>query len=383
LEEELADIGLTQGATIEFMPKLQTPEELAALARELRLAVGREHLGEVKDLIAGGADPNLAGRITGCPEELPLYAAARVGSLEIVKYLLYAGADIDKKTKDGTTALHTAALWGHESVVQYLCEAGAKLDLRDSDGRMPLHKAAVAGHPGIAEILCRHGSPIDECDSCVSLCSAEGRTPLELARYELGLGWSGDDAKRFQATVEVLKDAFYTIPDAANTEWDPQQTLTTNRDKVDTKDRQDRTPLHIAAAQGKVEVVRMLLERKAAVDAKDSYGNLPLHLAVRRGHSDVVRVLCEAHKKLGVTLDATNKQLGSAALHVATEYGHCEILAVLCDSGAVVNTQDSKGRTCMDIALLAPWFKKDDLLRILKAFGGKHSEELVEVDSPL
>ncbi|KAN0138146.1 Ankyrin repeat-containing domain protein, partial [Lactarius tabidus] len=81
------------------------------------------------------------------------------------------------------------------------------------------------------------------------------------------------------------------------------------------RDNNGRTPLHLAVVGAHLEVIRMLLERKAkgnlgifwlllaqGADAfkfasgrsvRDNNGNTPLHLAVIGGHLEVARMLLE------------------------------------------------------------------------------------------
>lgn len=51
------------------------------------------------------------------------------------------------------------------------------------------------------------------------------------------------------------------------------------------------TPLHAAADQGHLAIVKLLIQHKANVDAQTLRGDTPLHLAAYRGHSDVMRAL--------------------------------------------------------------------------------------------
>ena len=60
---------------------------------------------------------------------------------------------------------------------------------------------------------------------------------------------------------------------------------------VNSKDDQDITPLHNAAQEGHLEIVRYLVEKKAEIVCYDTSGNTPLHLAARKNHLDVVKFL--------------------------------------------------------------------------------------------
>ena len=57
------------------------------------------------------------------------------------------------------------------------------------------------------------------------------------------------------------------------------------------------TALHLAAENGHLEVVRLLLATgKAEVDSKDKYGRTPLSWAAENGHLEVVRLLLATGK---------------------------------------------------------------------------------------
>jgi len=64
----------------------------------------------------------------------PLHAAAYMGQLEVVEYLIGLGAQLDQQTTYGNTALGYAARQGHEQVVARLLAAGAATELADGRG---------------------------------------------------------------------------------------------------------------------------------------------------------------------------------------------------------------------------------------------------------
>ncbi|KAJ1979626.1 hypothetical protein H4R35_001446 [Dimargaris xerosporica] len=51
------------------------------------------------------------------------------------------------------------------------------------------------------------------------------------------------------------------------------------------------TPLHFAAANGKLALVRILLQWGAAVDVADEYGSTPIDVAAAQGHVEIVELL--------------------------------------------------------------------------------------------
>nr|XP_015826828.2 cyclin-dependent kinase 4 inhibitor C [Nothobranchius furzeri] len=75
------------------------------------------------------------------------------------------------------------------------------------------------------------------------------------------------------------------------------------------------TVTHDAAREGFVDSVHALIDNGADVNLVDDDLNLPLHLAAREGHLEVVRLL------LGLTADPTaTTGLGYTALELALDY---------------------------------------------------------------
>jgi ankyrin repeat protein len=94
------------------------------------------------------------------------------------------------------------------------------------------------------------------------------------------------------------------------------------------------TPLLRAAKKGHVEVVVMLLEKSAAGNqGKSDYGDTPLFMAAQQGHLLVVRVLLEK----GAAVNQATTDDGATPLFAAAYEGHFEVVRVLLEKGAAVN----------------------------------------------
>jgi len=66
-----------------------------------------------------------------------LIMAVTENNIEIVKLLIDAGVNLDKKDEEGFTALHHA-IWNNIEIVKLLINAGANLNLKDRNRETPL-----------------------------------------------------------------------------------------------------------------------------------------------------------------------------------------------------------------------------------------------------
>ena len=90
------------------------------------------------------------------------------------------------------------------------------------------------------------------------------------------------------------------------------------------------TPLYIAARNGHLEVVRLLVESGANKDQGKTNGATPLLAAAEKGHLEVVRLLVE----LGANKDQGTTDKKATPLWVATQNMHLDVASLLIESGA-------------------------------------------------
>ena len=105
------------------------------------------------------------------------------------------------------------------------------------------------------------------------------------------------------------------------------------------------TALHVAARIGAMEVARRLLESHADMEAVDSEGRRPLHLASLEGNARVAQLLLHA----GADKEAGNRD-GQRPLHIASALGHFLVARVLLQAGVEKNAVDGHGMTAAKLA---------------------------------
>ncbi|MHB9134068.1 MAG: ankyrin repeat domain-containing protein [Armatimonadota bacterium] len=176
-----------------------------------------------------------------------------------------------------------------------------------------------------------------------------GRWGLLLALVlVLGAAWAGEihDAAKAGDTVKL-------------------EALLKADDKLLTaKDDNGLTPLHWAAAAGKISVVQLLLDKGADVNAVDTSGRTPLHGAAGNGQKDIIEKLLLPK---GAKLDARDNT-DATPLYYAVTNGKPEMAEFLLYKKADVNARTKSNYTPMQAALE----KKDaKLIAVLKKFNGR------------
>ena len=103
----------------------------------------------MRALLDGGADATLA--LTNRTTTAMIAAGGNAPEpkvLEAVTLLVEHGVDVNAFNANGQTILHNAAQRGQNSVIEYVAGKGAKLDRRDKQGRTALDIALGAGTGG-------------------------------------------------------------------------------------------------------------------------------------------------------------------------------------------------------------------------------------------
>mmetsp|Transcript_17550 Transcript_17550/g.45878 ORF Transcript_17550/g.45878 Transcript_17550/m.45878 type:complete len:773 (-) Transcript_17550:138-2456(-) len=278
----------------------------------LSAAVQEGHADIAAMLIAAGGSVN-ARAADGAT---PLYVAAAGGSKELVTMLLASGADVDARHSSTATPLVIAAHEGHIAVTRQLLKANADANHRTDTGATPLH--AAVGCAGAT----RHGNR----DEIVRLLVASG-VDVDAARYDTG--------------ITALCSA---AENGANVE---AQVLIEAGAAVDYAPRCGASPLHLAAQEGHLATVNVLVGGGAEVNrqSSDGRGLTPLHAACLSGHAEIARALVEASADVNL-----KSAFGDTPLHAAAVGGSAQIAALLIEAGASASHTSNEGESPLALA---------------------------------
>ncbi|KAK7130183.1 hypothetical protein R3I93_019729 [Phoxinus phoxinus] len=229
-------------------------------------------------------------------------AACSSGDTEEVLRMLDRGADINYANVDGLTALHQACIDDNVDMVTFLVEHGACINQPDNEGWIPLHAAASCGYLDIAEYLISQGAN-------VGVVNSEGETPLDIAEEEAMEELLQNEINRQGVDIEAARKEEERIMLRDARQWLNSGLINDVRHA-----KSGGTALHVAAAKGYAEVLKLLIQAGYDVNIKDYDGWTPLHAAAHWGKEEACRILVE-HL---CDMDVINK-VGQTAFDVADE----------------------------------------------------------------
>ncbi|XP_078075634.1 protein phosphatase 1 regulatory subunit 12A isoform X11 [Mustelus asterias] len=229
-------------------------------------------------------------------------AACSSGDTDEVKKLLDRGSDINYANVDGLTALHQACIDDNLDMVKFLVEHSANINQPDNEGWIPLHAAASCGYADIAEYLISRGAN-------VAAVNSEGETPLDIAEEEAMEELLQEEISRQGVDIEAARKEEERIMLRDARQWLNSGQINDNRHP-----KSGGTALHVAAAKGYTEVLKLLIQAGYDVNIKDYDGWTPLHAAAHWGKEETCRILVESF----CDMETINK-VGQTAFDVADE----------------------------------------------------------------
>ncbi|KAI8512524.1 Multidrug resistance-associated protein 4 [Branchiostoma belcheri] len=179
----------------------------------LMLACFAGHLEIVKQLRGYGCDWETRD-LGGCTA---MHWACDGGHGQVVDWMIQDGAEVDVKDyKSGWTPLfRVAALNGDPQIAQLLIQAGADVNRKDKDGKTPLMIAALNGHKKLVQLLVESGADFkvkNEFGSrAVEMAHTFDRRPVVKYLEELQESDEEKRKQRLQQLMTILPDSTEAI----------------------------------------------------------------------------------------------------------------------------------------------------------------------------
>ncbi len=286
---------------------------------------------------------------------------------DMVRFLIKQGVQTDRVMKEMISDENFGA-------VQLLVNAGAPIT--------PWHVSIAAAEnfmPAV-QLFVKNGVNINQKDERpLSKASESGN--LEIVQYLLQTG---------KNSQETLNDALWALCDARpkpDTLKIAQLLLDSGAQVNSQAGFYNTTPLHGAAQNGSLELVKLLVSKGAKVNAVDKEFSMPLAKAVQADNLEIAKFLLEhgADKTInhsdtefqtaifkarsakmaqllianGANVSDRDKKGHSVLLHAVANHLDFDLLKVLLQNGADINAQDKSGTTALLWAARHP-YERDD-----------------------
>uniref|UniRef100_A0A665SW86 Uncharacterized protein n=1 Tax=Echeneis naucrates TaxID=173247 RepID=A0A665SW86_ECHNA len=293
-----------------------------------------------------------------------LHAAASGGNVECLNLLLSSGTDLNKRDIMGRTPLHYAAANGRYQCTVTLVSAGAEVNEPDQTGCTPLHYSAASQAFSRVDrhFSGNHQNDEDEAKEsyfCLehlldngadpSMVNSKGYSAVHYAAYH---GNKQNLELLLEMSFNALGDIESSIPvsplhlAADKGHWQALRVLTETAAYVDMQDAAGRSVLYLAAQKGFARCVEVLLAQGASCLLNDNRLMwTPIHVAAANGHSDCLRMMID----YGEEGDLTNvaDKFGQTPLMLAVLGGHTDCVHFLLEKGALPDAKDKRGSTAL------------------------------------
>ena len=194
----------------------------------------------------------------------PLFFSSALGFLDITKFLINRGANIEAKTNGyhpapGSTPLMAAAEKGHTDCFETLMDSQADIFAQRSDGADALYLATREGRKEIIELIVGTDKIKIVCRDIINRPTYRERTAIFTAA--------------FHGYLEIAKVLF------------------ANGANIDLQDLDNFTPLILAAHEGHLEFVKWLVGKGVSIFKTDKFGDTALETSEINGHVETMKYL--------------------------------------------------------------------------------------------
>lgn len=296
----------------------------------LHVAIRNRHAAAVELLCRYGASTDVCDK----HGKSPINLALRQLSISIIQILLPYIFDLNNVDQIGSTPLHYLAASQipadqHLDIFEMLFDKGVDVDKKDRDGRTALHETATSGNITICEVLLQNGANvhISENRGETPLCTASAYNKADIIKCLIARGATANH-QDFELKTPLQKVIETRV---GGCKMNSINLLLEHDAQVNSIDRRgssilDQCCFHIVTSdltsQHLTDVLMRLISAGVTLKYTNTSPNLhsPLCVLVWQGHLEAASMLIEAGWDLGpedwVTLPGNSAPVGSFLLRL-------------------------------------------------------------------
>uniref|UniRef100_A0A1A9V4K4 Transient receptor potential cation channel subfamily A member 1 n=1 Tax=Glossina austeni TaxID=7395 RepID=A0A1A9V4K4_GLOAU len=297
--------------------------------------------------------------------------AAEAGNLDDFKRLYQAdNTRLSLQDGKGRTAAHQAAARNQVDILRYIHDQNGDFNIRDNAGNTPIHVAVECDSYEAVDYLL--SIPVD-----TSILNEKKQAPVHLAT-ELNKVKSLRIMGKYRNIIDIQQGgehgrtalhlaAIYDHEEKNRllthkcTFWGEQRNCT-REEMISFYDSEGNVPLHSAVHGGDIKAVELCLKSGAKISTQQHDLSTPVHLACAQGAIEIVKLMFAMQPmEKRICLSRTDVQK-MTPLHCASMFDHPDIVEYLVQEGADVNALDKEHRSPLLLAASRSGWKTVHLL---------------------
>jgi len=274
---------------------------------------------------------------------------------DLIEKLIKLGADPNFMSSEGETLLHIACAKGDLSLLRILLSHGANIRARNKRNKSVFE---VAANSEVLQILKANCVPLNKIATTQKAIDAITQKEAYTIAQKENLGKLLHDA--------ILKDDKMQVKDLLN-----------QGANIESLNLKGQTPLYAALSNDRLEIAGMLLKSGAIIQEINAQKNLAIHLAAARGDVEQVKILTDKDP------NSVHKQdpEGKTPLHYVAPTNNIEIAQILHSKGAEINAHDHRENTPLHDAATTPHNNKE-MVKFLVNQGANTLARNIEGQTP-
>jgi ankyrin repeat protein len=284
-----------------------------------------------------------------------IHGAVLNNDTSAVKEILKNGTDINNTDKGGRTALHLAASYNSPVIQKLLSGPVVNTNIPDAVLKWtPLRYADRTKSWMAMDILLDNGANADdivlnrpnseaqECDKkALWECASKGHR--KLLEFMLNCGTEVNAVPEVPENLQGKSSLLHIASLCCQVEV--VRLLVERKADINIRNDRNDTALHLAAFSSSVEIINILLDKGMSIDLRNRDDCTPLHFSAVCGNLEATKTLVEK----GAALNDTS-QYGITPLILAAKHGELQVFRYLTEMGADINIRDTQSNTALHYA---------------------------------